>query len=300
MVALPGVVLGREGAEYRVSTVDGEVRAVLRGKTKRGMPKVVAGDRVLLDEVEGGMLGIASVEPRRNALERRTPQGRGTRPIAANLDQVLVITASTHPDPVPQLLDRLLVIAAANEIPSAILVNKTDLAPAERLVGRFRKAGYMVLAASAKTGEGLQGVRDLLHDRVTVVTGPSGAGKSSLANALEPGLGLRVSELSRKVERGRQTTVSAVMVPMSDGGYLVDTPGFSEVGLWGIVPRELARCFPEMLPWLDDCHFSDCTHRTEPGCAVRAAVDRGDVAPDRYASYRTLHEELESAPEEWE
>ncbi len=300
MVALPGVVLGREGAEYRVSTADGEVRAVLRGKTKRGMPKVVAGDRVLLDEVEGGMLGIASVEPRRNALERRTPQGRGTRPIAANLDQVLVITASTHPDPVPQLLDRLLVIAAANEISAAILINKTDLAPPEHLVDRFQRAGYKVLAASAKTGAGLQGVRDLLHDRVTVVTGPSGAGKSSLANALEPGLGLRVSELSRKVERGRQTTVSAVMVPMSEGGYLVDTPGFSEVGLWGIVPRELARCFPEMLPWLDDCRFSDCTHRTEPGCAVRAAVDRGDVAPDRYASYLTLHEELESAPEEWE
>jgi ribosome biogenesis GTPase len=157
-----------------------------------------------------------------------------------------------------------------------------------------------VLAASVKSGEGLQAVRDLLHDRVTVVTGPSGAGKSSLANALEPGLALRVSELSQKAERGRQTTVSAVMVPMSEGGYLVDTPGFSEVGLWGVVPRELARCFPEMLPWLDDCRFPDCTHRSEPGCAVRAAVERGDVAEDRYASYRTLYEELESAPEEWE
>lgn len=300
MVARPGVVLGREGAEYRVSTADGEVRAVLRGKTKRGMPKVVAGDRVLLDEVEGGMLGIAGVEPRRNELERRTPQGRGTRPIAANLDQVLVITATTHPDPVPQLLDRLLVIAAANEIPAAILINKMDLADPGPLADRFRRAGYTVLAVSVKTGEGLQAVRDLLHDRVTVVTGPSGAGKSSLANALEPGLALRVSELSRKVERGRQTTVSAVMVPMSEGGYLVDTPGFSEVGLWGIVPRELARCFPEMLPWLDRCRFSDCTHRTEPGCAVRAAVDRGEVAADRYASYRTLYAELEEAPEEWE
>lgn len=296
-----GVVIARDGSAYRVVTPSGEVRAVLRGKTKRGESRVVVGDHVRLDASEGGeTLGISSVEPRRNVLERRTPQGRGTRTIAANLDQVLVLTATRHPEPIPQLLDRLLVIAEANELPASVLINKIDLAPADTLRLRFERAGYTVYATSLTTGEGLEEVRALLHERVTVVYGPSGVGKSSLANALEPGLGLRVAELSRKVERGRQTTVSAEMIPMAAGGYLVDTPGFSDVGLWGVVPRELGSCFPEMIPFLEQCRFPDCTHRHEPGCAVRRAVDDGAVAADRYESYVRLREELESAPEEWE
>jgi ribosome biogenesis GTPase / thiamine phosphate phosphatase len=133
-----------------------------------------------------------------------------------------------------------------------------------------------------------------------VVTGPSGAGKSSLLNALEPGLLLRVGALSAKAQRGTHTTVAAVMVPLSNGGYLVDTPGFSEVGLWGLAPRELADCFPEFRPLVDHCKYADCSHTHEPGCAVIAAALTGAIWPDRLESYRALWAELQEAPEDWE
>jgi ribosome biogenesis GTPase len=130
--------------------------------------------------------------------------------------------------------------------------------------------------------------------------GASGVGKSSLLNRMQPGLGLLTREVSERIRRGKNTTVAAVIVPLDGGGWLVDTPGFSEVGLWGIEPRELASCFPEMREPLERCKFPDCTHRTEPGCAVTGAVALGRIAPERYQSYLVLLEELRSAPEEWE
>jgi ribosome biogenesis GTPase len=157
-----------------------------------------------------------------------------------------------------------------------------------------------VYETSAHAGDGLESLNEVLRDRTSVVTGPSGAGKSSLLNAIQPGLTLRTGELSEKIRRGRHTTVSAVMVPLAGGGFIVDTPGFSEVGVWGIEPRELAACFPEMRPWLHECRFADCVHRSEPGCAVRAAAGRGEIAADRLESYLTLLEELRNAPAAWE
>jgi ribosome biogenesis GTPase len=296
-----GVVLERDGGAYRVLTPQGEVRAVLRGKVKRGQPKVVVGDRVHLDaESDGETFGIAAVDERTSLLERRVPEGRGARPVAANIDQVLVVTATKDPEPIPQLLDRLLVVAEANEIPAAVILNKIDLDGGEALARRMERAGYTVIRTCARTGAGLDALRAALAGKESVVTGDSGVGKSSLLNALEPGLALRTGELSAKLRRGKQTTVSAVMVPLAVGGFLVDTPGFSEVGLWGLEPRELARCFPEFRPLLDSCRFPDCSHIHEPGCAVRAAVERGDVAADRHASYATLLQELRSAPRDWE
>jgi len=157
-----------------------------------------------------------------------------------------------------------------------------------------------VHATSTKTGEGLAAFSAALAGRISVVTGPSGAGKSSLLNRVQPGLQLRTAEISAKVRRGKNTTVSAVMLPLDAGGYLVDTPGFSEVGLWGIEPGELDSCFPEFRPVLGECRYGDCRHRTEPGCRVREAVEAGQIARDRWESYLVLLEELESAPEEWE
>jgi ribosome biogenesis GTPase len=296
-----GTVLGRDGGVYRVATEAGEVRAVLRGKMKRDTPHVVVGDRVRLEPEPGGELhGVVAVEPRTTLLERRVPEGRGNRPIAANIDQVVVVTAAAKPDPIPQLIDRLLVAAEANGIAAAVLINKVDLQPAAALAARFRAVGYPVYEASVHTGEGIETLRAVLANRISVVTGPSGAGKSSLLNAIQPGLRLRIGDVSEKVGRGRHTTVSAVMIPLEAGGFLVDTPGFSEVGLWGVEPRELATCFPEMRPLVDGCRFADCLHRTEPGCAVRAAVEQGGIAPERMESYLALLEELRSAPADWE
>ena len=301
MTGLLGTVLERDGAVYRVDTGGTEVRAVLRGKAKRDSPRVVVGDRVLLEpEPTGDLYGVVGVEPRTTLLERRVPEGRGSRPVAANIDEVFVVTATVDPAPIPQLIDRLLVVAEANSIQAAVVVNKIELDPGHDLIERCRAAGYVVYPTSAKTGEGIEAIAKALAGRISVVSGPSGAGKSSLLNAVQPGLKLRIGEISAKLRRGKNTTVSAVMIPLLTGGYLVDTPGFSEVGLWGVVPRELPTCFPEMRPFIGDCRYADCRHMTEPGCRVRAAVDAGQIRSDRWESYRILLEELEGQPEEWE
>ena len=301
MIELLGTVLERDGSVYRVATNGGEVRAVLRGKAKRDTPRVVVGDRVRLEpEPTGDLYGVVSVEPRTTLLERRVPEGRGTRPVAANIDEVFVVTATVDPAPIPQLIDRLLVVAEANSIQAAVVVNKVELDPGHELIERCRAAGYLVYPTSAKTGQGIDEFTRALAGKVSVVTGPSGAGKSSLLNAVQPGLKLRIGEISAKVRRGKNTTVSAVMLPLDAGGYLVDTPGFSEVGLWGVVPRELPTCFPEMRPFIGDCRYADCRHISEPGCRVREALETGTIRRDRWESYRVLLEELESAPEEWE
>ena len=301
MTGLVGTVLERDGAVYRVATADGTVRAVLRGKAKRGAPRVVVGDVVRLEPEPGGdLFGVVDVEPRRSLLARRVPEGRGARPVAANVDHVFVVTATADPPPLPQLVDRLLVVAEANGIPAAVVVNKIDLEPGLALGERFRAAGYEVFRTSAATGEGVAALRRALTGGTSVVTGPSGAGKSSLLNAIQPGLRLRTGEVSARVRRGRHTTVSAVMVPLAGGGFLMDTPGFSEVGLWGIEARELAECFPEMRPLLGRCRYADCRHMSEPGCAVRTAMEAGKIQAGRYESYRALLAEIEAEPEEWE
>ena len=298
---LVGTILERDGSTYRVATPGCEVRAVLRGKAKRDTPRVVVGDRVELEpEPVGEYHGIIGVEPRTTLLERRVPEGRGTRPVAANIDEVFVVTATVDPEPIPQLIDRLLVVAEANSIAAAVVVNKVELDPGFELIQRCRNAGYAVFPTSAKTGQGIAEFAAALKGRVSVVTGPSGAGKSSLLNAVQPGLKLRIGEISARVRRGKNTTVSAVMLPLDAGGFLVDTPGFSEVGLWGIEPRELASCFPDMRRFIGECRYGDCRHVSEPGCRMQAAVDRGEIQADRLASYRILLEELESAPAEWE
>jgi ribosome biogenesis GTPase len=301
VTALHGTVLERDGAVYRVSTAEGEVRAVLAGKTKRDTARVVVGDRVRLEpDPEAHLFAIIGVEPRSALLERRVPEGRGARPVAANVDQVFVVTATIDPAPIPQLIDRLLVVAEANEISAAVVANKVDLDPGTALIERLRRAGYEVYPTSVHTGQGIEAFAAALAGRISVVTGPSGAGKSSLLNRVQPGLQLRTAEISARVRRGRHTTVSAVMLPLDAGGYLVDTPGFSEVGLWGIDPAELDSCFPEFRPFLGECRYADCRHRTEPGCRIRDAVAAGAVARDRWDSYLILLEELENEPEEWE
>ena len=294
-----GTVLARTGSSYRVSTATGEVKAVLRGKAKQGeKERIVVGDRVILDRPDGAT--IVGIEPRRNVLERRTPNGRGARPIAANLDRVMVLTAVMSPKPNLGLIDRLLVIAEANEIPAGVVITKTDLKTHADLSHRFKAAGYQVWPVSIRTGDGIEELAAEIRGHVSLLTGPSGVGKSSLMNRIQPGLSLKTGELSAKVQRGKNTTVTAVMVPIDQGGFLVDTPGFSDVGLWGIEPRALANCFPEMRRFVELCKFADCHHLSEPGCAVRGAVDAGQIDGDRYDTYRSILKELADTPRHWE
>jgi ribosome biogenesis GTPase len=302
VIARHGTVLARQGSSFRVATQSGEVKAVLSSTIKRGdRDRVVVGDHVVLDRPDRhGTARIAAIEPRRNVLTRRTPTGRGARPIAANLDRVLVLASVAAPDPVPELTDRLLVIAEANHIPAGVVVTKIDLASHADLLRRFRHAGYPVWTVSIRTGEGIDSLARELVGHVTLLTGPSGVGKSSLLNRLQPGLALRTAEVSSRIGRGKNTTVAAVMVPLDGAGYLVDTPGFSDVGIWGLEPRQLAQCFPEFRPLVDRCRFPDCQHVNEPDCAVKAHVEAGQIDADRYDSYRRLLRELAAAPRPWQ
>ncbi len=295
------MVLAREGGSYRVLVDGREYQAVLRGKARRGADRAVAGDRVLLDPAttDDGVLAIEQVEPRTSLLARRVPDGRGTRPIAANVDQVVVMVAAAAPDPVLQLIDRLLLVAEVNDLPACVLVNKVDLAPPDPICDHLHAAGYPVLPLSVRNGDGLAAARAQLAGRESVLAGASGVGKSSLLNAIEPGLGLRVGALSSRIARGRHTTVTATMVPLATGGFVVDTPGFSDVGVWGIEATDLSACFPEMRE-VAPCRYGDCQHREEPGCAVREEVASGGMPPSRYQSYRALWEEVRALPPDWD
>lgn len=293
------MVRAKVGGVYEVALDDGTVvDARLRGRLKRNNRAgagVVAGDRVEIHHAGGDAFVIGAVEPRRTALVRRAP-GRGSRPkpVVANVDQVAVVLAAARPEPRPRMLDRLLVLAAAGGIPAFVVVNKVDLVDGT-VPAAFRPytaAGYDVLPTSVKSGAGLEQLHRRLCGRTSVLTGPSGVGKSSLLNAMEPGLDLRTGAVSEVPGRGRHTTVTARLIPLADGGCVVDTPGLREVGLWGVDAATLDRCFPEFTPHLGACRFGEqCTHTHEPGCAVRAAVAAGTIAGARHDSYCVLLEE---------
>jgi len=273
--------------------------ASLRGRLKQGEhEKLAVGDDVTIESGErDDAWSIVEILPRRSKLARRAPGGGpGERVVAANLDQVVVVFAIAEPEPHVRMLDRFLVIAEANDLASRVVVNKVELAPNDtHLFGEYEKIGYPVHYTSVKRGDGLPALRAALHGRVSALTGPSGVGKSSLLNAMFPGLNLRVGEISRSVMKGRHTTVGADLHPLPEAGYVVDTPGLREVGVWGLDARELDRCFPEMRPLLEQCRFGDCTHRVEPGCAVQGGVESGAMSQARYESYLKLRAELEEA-----
>lgn len=295
-----GIVLRGTGGVWQVRTDTGEtVPASLRGRLKQGEhDKLAVGDDVIVEQgAHDDAWSIVEMLPRRSKLARRDPSGQpGGRVVAANIDQVIVVFAIAEPEPHVRMLDRFLVIAEGNELPSRIVVNKIELAPgAPLLFGQYERIGYPVHYTSVKRGDGLPELKEALRGRVSALTGPSGVGKSSLLNAMFPGLNLRVGEISRSVMKGRHTTVGADLHPLPESGYVVDTPGLREVGVWGLDARELDRCFPEMRPLLEQCRFGDCTHRVEPGCAVQAGVESGAVSRERYESYLKLRQELEEA-----
>ena len=324
-VAEHGIVLSGTGGVWRVHRDDGSVvEASLRGRVKKSNAgrradgslrrdtiassaetlKLAIGDHVSLERDAAGVTwAIAEILPRRSRLARRAPGGgQGERIVAANVDQVVVVFAAANPEPHPRMLDRFLVIAEANELAARIVINKVELVGgAEKARERwtdYERAGYPIHYTSVKRTEGFDALHGALAGVVSVLTGPSGVGKSSLLNAMFPGLDLRVGEISESVNKGRHTTVGGYLHPLpgAEGGYVADTPGLREVGMWALAPDSLDVCFPELRPYLEHCRFADCRHSVEPDCAVRAAVEAGEVSVRRYESFLKLRDELEGNP----
>jgi ribosome biogenesis GTPase len=243
---------------------------------------------------------IEQVEERASALGRRAP-GRAPRAkvIVANVDQVVVVFAAARPEPHLRMLDRFLVLCESSGLEAVIVANKVDVAGearAREIFSVYETVGYPVLYTAARSGLGVDALGERVCGRISAFTGPSGVGKSSLLNALQPGLALRVAAVSEAVNKGRHTTVTAQLVPLECGGYVADTPGLRELGLWGVPEEELPLYFPEFGPYLGTCRFGNsCTHTHEPGCAVRAAVEAGEIAPSRFESYQRMRSGEEDA-----
>ena len=293
---LSGLIIRAQSGFFTVETGEESVVCQLRGKLKRG-PRTgdlaAIGDRVLITVQADGIGMIEEIEDRKQAIVRLDPrpQGEYRQILLANADQAVFVFACARPDPKLRMLDRFLVIAEKQEIPAVIVANKVDLVgqdEAESIFGLYKEIGYPIIYSSAKTGQGVETLRAALTGKVSALVGPSGAGKSSLLNAMQPGLGLEVSEVSKAVNKGKHTTVVRQMFPLAGGGYVADTPGWKALALWDTEPEEIDGYFPELRERVAFCQFSDCTHIHEPGCAVLAAVEQGEVHPERYDSYLRL------------
>ena len=289
-----GLVIRSQSGFYTVHPEEGDdVVCRLRGKLKRGPRRgdiVAVGDWVRFRRLPDGSGLIEAVEPRVRKLSRMapTPRGEYEQIIIANPDQAVFVFACAQPEPRLRMLDRFLVISEKQEIPALIVANKVDLVgedQAKAIFGHYETIGYPVLYTAASTGRGVDALRERLTGKVSVFAGPSGVGKSSLLNAVQPGLGLAVREISKATGKGRHTTVVRQMFPLEGGGWVADTPGLKALSLWDIEPEELDGYFPEFRDLVPLCQFSDCTHIHEPGCAIRQAVAEGRIHPERYASY---------------
>jgi ribosome biogenesis GTPase len=291
---LPGRVIRVHGLQSVVVTDDGRefrcaVRRLLRTLMIDERNIVVTGDRVWIRPAGNDEGMIERVEPRHGILTRASRQREHV--LVANVDQLVIVTSLAEPALKPHLIDRYLVSAEQGRIAPVVCINKVDLgdaAHAQSLVGMYSQLGIPVVLSSAKTGQGIDQLRDLLTSRETVFSGQSGVGKSTLLNAVQPGLDLAVTEVSETTEKGRHTTTTTELIPLAFGGWVVDTPGIRQFDLWDVIAEELEGFFPEFRPFVPHCRFPDCTHVHEMECAVLGAVQRRQIAIQRYETYLGL------------
>ena len=296
-----GLVLKSTGSWYEV-LADGvryqcRIRGKLRLKGVRSTNPVVVGDWVKFEADEQGGYVISAIEPRQNYIIRRASNlSKESHIIAANIDQALLVVTLFSPETALEFVDRFLVTCEAYKVPVTILLAKIDLArqhpeAVEEFYSIYEKAGYKIVEVSATEGEGVDEVRELLCGKTTLLSGNSGVGKSTLVAAVEQGLDIKTGEISQSHHKGKHTTTFSTMYPLADGGYIIDTPGIKGFGLIDIDEAELAHYFPEMMRYLPDCRFYNCSHTHEPGCAVVEAVKRGEIAYPRYESYLKIMDE---------
>ena len=278
-----GRILRSLSGFYDVQTPEGMVTCRGRGSLRKAHQTPLTGDMVEIT-VEKGKGMVEKILPRRNCF---------VRPAVANVDALVVFAANVNPVTEPFLIDRVAAIAGDQEVEVILCVNKTDLDPALDLIRIYRNAGFTVIAASAETGQGVEELRSLLQGKLTAFTGNTGVGKSSMLNKLCPELALATGEVSEKLGRGRHTTRHVELYRLGEDTYVADTPGFSSFDtdqMDVILKENLQYAFPDFGPYAGSCQFHDCSHRAEPGCAVRAALEAGKIEKTRYDSYLKLYE----------
>ena len=278
-----GRILNSISGFYNVQTPAGIITCRGRGSLRKGGDSPLTGDMVEIT-VENGKGLVERILPRRN---------RFIRPAVANVDALVIFAANVNPVTEPFLIDRVAAIAGDQEVPVILCVNKCDLDPAVDLVAIYEKAGFPVIRASAETGEGVEQLRELLKGKLTAFTGNTGVGKSSMLNRLCPQLNLATGEVSEKLGRGRHTTRHVELYCLEEDTYVADTPGFSSFDtdqMDVLLKENLQYAFPDFGPYIGKCRFDDCSHRKEPDCAVRAALEEGYIGKSRYDSYLKLYE----------
>ena len=290
-VCKPGRVLSVHGLTSTVQSDDGALyhcatRRLLKTLSTDQRNVVAVGDRVLFRPENQSEGLIERVEPRSGVLSRTSKQRQHV--LVSNVDQLLIVSSAAEPTIKPNLIDRMLVSAEQAQIEPIICINKADLvdsADLQPLIGVYGQMGYQVILLSVRTGLNVERIRALVAHRESVVAGQSGVGKSSLLNVIEPGLELRVREVSAENQKGRHTTTAARLIPLSMGGYVVDTPGIRQFQLWDVIPEELANFYRDLRPYVSLCRFPDCTHTHEAECAIKDAVADGRIDARRYESY---------------
>ncbi len=282
---MDGIITKAYGGFYFVNAGDDLLQCTLKGAFRHRKVDVMVGDRVSVRPGERSRGVVEKVYPRRNAL---------IRPPVANVDRAVIVLAVKDPEPSLALLDRLIVCAGYEGIPPVICFNKIDLAAggSPGFIRSYDAAGFRVLRTSAREGTGVDSLREVLKEGITVFAGPSGVGKSSLLNAVQPGLSLKTGEIGHKAKRGRHTTRHVELLSLEGGGLVADTPGFSTLFLPGLKREELCRFYPEMEKYLAGCRFRSCLHGSEPDCAVKEAVARNEIDGGRYWRYLEILNEI--------